>query len=511
MKTFLFLKKAALLPACICFLITSVSTAFADDTSDALNALQSTIEKEPSPKQPQNAGDMEGRPRDISAAMLAQLRAALSQGESPQLDEILNQIPIYLKSDAVRKAVDKVRSALNAERATRDKEVSDKIDAGIAAASKAVQGAKKAADLDQILNDLGNLQEQFVGQYSEAMRGRTEKVRRVRQFVLRWQDYLANRDEGNSQQALQSLQNIQNEDVTDIIPRSEIIARIGELSKAKPAEEAQKQETSGKKIREIVDQTNTLDAIPAALDALAGIQRSSDFSNRAWNDPITAVTNDLTAIYQSYSQYRAGLPSHLALGRNQQQSAEVYNIDLPLRVQLLRLVIPRVLEADENDKMDANETIQKYLNRMMARAQQTANVGLIGRVQELQNALNGDADAASSMGSAQNSTVSVESLKTLLAAQNQEAAGQFAPAVISYETALKTCGELAPAQEIGARLDAIKKAHPEDFEKGMQLFLSNEPAAQPQSYNRYSNTITIPGSIIGKTPSSPAPMPANTP
>ena len=61
---------------------------------------------------------------------------------------------------------------------------------------------------------------------------------------------------------------------------------------------------------------------------------------------------------------------------------------------------------------------------------------------------------------------------SLLAALNQEAAGQYALAVVSYQNALKTSNTNIPAKLIGDKLAAIQKDHPKEYEQGMQLVLS---------------------------------------
>ena len=252
-----------------------------------------------------------------------------------------------------------------------------------------------------------------------------------------------------------------------------------------------------------MEKTKSLDAIPAALDALTELQRQPGSSNN-YNDPVVVTRNELKTILQAYHAYQAGLPCQLPVRPNTSNPGTVEASDavLPLRVEVLLLTAPRILNVGENLKPTAGETIDKYLVRVMADAQERADAGLIGRVRELQDVLSGKQNTGSSLGF----------LQTLLAAQNQEVAGQFAPAVISYQLTLKTGGELVPAKAIGQRLDGIKAAHPEDYEKGLQLFLSNQTPAYPRGYSgnmQPANTVTIPEPIPGKPAVSPSPSPAN--
>lgn len=481
-----------------------ISPLMADDTADALKALQAAVEKESAQKKPKDErAENYGERGEMGLMLLTQLRSAILRGDTSQLDEMLNQIPAYLKSEAVRDAADKLRTAVNAERSAKEKELAVRIEDAITAASKAVRDAKKPADLDEILSSLARLQEQGDGRYADRYRARIDKVRNARQFVLRWQDYLSNLDSGNLQQALQSLQSVSNENAAEIIPRSEILAKIVELSKGKQGGSGQAPQTPAQKIREILDNTKSLNAIPAAIDALAEFQRLPGRSSNNYNDPIVATKRELNSILQTYRAFQAGVPSQLTVRPSQTspENIDAFDAILPLRVELLHLTAQQILNAGENVKPAANETVQQYLDRVMADAQERADARLIGRVKELQDALGGKQTTSSSIGF----------LQALLAAQNQEVAGQFVPAVISYQITLRAGGELVPAKAIGARLEALKAAHPEDYEKGMQLFLSNQVPAQPQNYGaaQPSNTITIPGSIAGKPAASPSP--ANTP
>ena len=68
-----------------------------------------------------------------------------------------------------------------------------------------------------------------------------------------------------------------------------------------------------------------------------------------------------------------------------------------------------------------------------------------------------------------------KALLALLAAQNQEEAGQWMLAVISYQRGLRFGGEYVSPRGIGTRLDAIKAAHPAEYDQGLQWFLANVP------------------------------------
>ena len=488
--------------ASICLLLACISPVLADETSDSLKALQTAMEQETKQKSQDNAVDSDARFGQMKSMVLVQLRSAISQGDAAQIAAILNQMATIFKTDAVLAAADKVKKSLDAERVAKEQALHEQVDTAISGAAKAIQGSKTAADLDESLDNLAHLQERLEVQNSGSTPLLMNKVRNTRQFVISWQDYIANRDEGNTQQALQNLQNIANSNITDLIPRSEVLARMDTLPKSNQKGPEQ-QDLPTQKVKEILDKTSSLDGIPATIAELTVLQGVSGVAISWLNPQIISIKDQLTSILQSYREYQTGLPSQLTFQSNPQAN-DGYIATLPLRVELLRLVIPQVLGVDENQKPIAGETIQKYLDRLMDSARQTADAKLISRIREVQDKL----------GGRQNYGNSPAFLQPLLAAQNQLEAGQFTPAVLSYEVTLKNGGDLVPAEAIGKHLEEIKKTHPEDYETGMHLFLNNQ---YPVSQNNSSPmrqpvvTVTIPGSPLGKPVSSPSATPTHTP
>jgi hypothetical protein len=167
------------------------------------------------------------------------------------------------------------------------------------------------------------------------------------------------------------------------------------------------------------------------------------------------------------------------------------------------MVIPEVLGTDK--PLQPDETLQQYLDRMMTDAETDADGPLMQRIHEVENAIGQRAD----------STDLGPLFASLTAAKSQEQAGEFAPAVSSYETALSSGSSLVPAQVIGERLAAIKKAHPDDYSKGMDMFLSGRSTPpQPRYYYgaaQVPSIVYIPGATHPTPAASPEPAPSSSP
>lgn len=488
MNTPLLTKKIAALLVCLCGAL-CISSAIADELSDAVTALQTAMGKESSPGKTADGERSRALYGNPGVSLMPALRSAISQEDFQRAGETLSQIPSYFTSEEVLKAAEKLRTALDARMRVKEKELTEKVNATTAGVAKAVRDAKNPADLDQTLSDLAIAQNDTAARVSRYGQDRNQrKLEGLIRFVTRWQDYLASREGVDKQKTLQILQDILNIAPPEIIPRSEIIAAIDKINGAKQT--SQPIEDPMPQIREVLEKTKTPDAIPQALEALTALLRKGDYSINGWNDPINSAKSELTSLYQVFCDYRAGLPCQWESRsqNSQNQSANEIHIKiLPLRVELLRLISTRLLGVDETMKPGAGESMDDYIDRMMTAAKQKMDARLIGRLLEFKDTLAGKS----------NSSVYAVFVRTLLAAQNQETAGQFIPAVISYESVLKTGGEFVPAEEIGKRLEEIKKAHPEDYEKGMQLSLT-EPQRTPAGYGIFSGT----GGMI---------MPARTP
>lgn len=455
--------------------------------TDSLAALESAIRKE---IQKSETSDSENRDRPRNPGfILSQLREAVRRHDSRQTDAALAEITALFVSEPVRTMADKLRGELRVEQAAREKERVTRIRALLAGASAAIKAARKPADLDNAIRDLRDFTEHQQPDSAE-IRDEMRKVQNARQFVLFWQDYLAADAAGDSKRAQQALQNASGI-ATDLMPRSQILSRADEVSNRKSPDLDLHEQA-----REIAAKAKSLDDIPAALDALAALEVKPGISPGDYRDLVETLRRDLLRISQVYREHQAGLPTSLQISGfdTPTQNEETFRVVLPLRVQLLRTILPRALEVDEKLKPNPEEPIRGYLDRVAAFALEKDDLRLLVRVRDLRNKL--DRTLVSN--------VSVSVSQSILAGLNQEEAGQWAAAVVSYETALKYGADIVPAKHIGERLERIKAAHPREFEEGFQRFMAGfQPIPSNPSAND-ANKIIIP-EASAQAVSSPSP------
>ena len=444
------------------FAIVFALDAFAQKTiADTLTELESAMRAELAEKKP--ATDVSGRSdrqREVGQMVLAQLRSAMGKSDNAAAvrDETLNQVLLAFESEAVRAAIEKVRVALREERQAKEKAFIAETQVILERARKAVQEAQTAADLDAAVRELANIRED--GNHgSDESRRLVARVQRTRQFAIHWQDYLAQVAAGKPQLAKESLRSADNVSGADVLPRSDILAR---LAKFKEEEEKIRDDVqiAFRGIPEILQKIRTLDDLNAAIYSLAEQRRLSQ-SDRA-EYPAAVLQNELIRISRSYQDFRAGRPTLLSMYVGIHQTPpepDVIRMAFPVKLQLMRLLFPLYLRVKETPHAD--ESLEKYADRMMQVAFERADARMLVRVCEMRHAVAGTFEPL----------IFTPAVDALLAAMNQDAAGQPLLAVISYQRALRAGGALISAEAIGSRLKAIKAAHPADYEAGVDRFI----------------------------------------
>jgi hypothetical protein len=433
----------------------------AQNSSAALGELEAAIRKESASRKPVPAG-ARAYYQNADAAwpqLIAQLKDAIESGQEQEFGNILNEVTSIFHSNAVLDAVNKLRAAAHTEQQEKEKARKAQVDTLLAATAQKLQTAKEPADLDSTLDDLAKIDTRWENYPSALGREQGDRLRAARQFVMRWQDYLSNRGVGKYQDATQNLRNLV-DGVAELMPRSRILALINEMSGSTEVSPADR-------VSAIMSKVKTLDDIPSAILELDTIR-----TGNVIDDPqnvVTAIVSLLNSIESTYQNYEAGLPCYFALTLDKINgfpiNGQAEALALPLRVQLMRIVFPRYLGVPEKPTPD--ETLQAYLNRVMSEASARLDARLMTRTFTLLIGLSDKQDSPSP-----------EVFEILVAGQNQEEAGEYVPAVLSYERALKLGGDYVPAKVVGDHLAQIKSAHPADYASALQKFMA-EPGSTP--------------------------------
>lgn len=395
---------------------------------------------------------------------LRQVQAALAQENNRQLEQVLENFGNYDPSPKVTGFIAVLKKDMKEDVKQKTQAVITEMQGIIAAAREAIIRAEEPDELDKVLLSLSR--NRFINQGDNqsydsndaTVRSLLSELSNAKQFVNYWQDYLQASNSGDVGQATQSLRNLSGQE-TSLIPRSQIIARL----------DFEKNNVDA--LTKIRGEVRTLEDMKPAIQKLAKLQstnRSSGYETGEARETLMA----LAALEKTYREFQAGLPVDVSvLYQSADGSDAVTRLNfIPLRAELLMLVLPRSLNLPETFKAVPGESVDQFLRRAGDDAASRADIPASRRIREARQLL----ARANNINSKDQ-----EALADYAAAQNQLAARQYMLAVVSFQKALKSGSDLIPAEKTGEILESIKKDHSEDYQAGMTEFLTPRPVPEP--------------------------------
>lgn len=438
-----------------------------------------------------------------TGALMASLDQIPFQMESPnsvrnvevELSDLLSSYP----TAEVQKTGHILLDEIHQQRQAHLDAAATEVRALIKSASDAITQAKKAEDLDAIVAQL----QKFLGDkygFNSENQALYQQAESACAFSKLWQDYLAHLNRGQTQLAAGDLQSALAADQgSGLIPRSHMLALLADTTRANAGPSA----AASSETEKILNGIKTLADMEPALHQLARL---------AQNDPQASLASaQLAPLVQLYTSVKAGLPETLnfnSLGGNMPSV-----LSPQLQSQLLLLVFRHYFDSSKIAAPMPDEKPDRYVNRVMAEALAGQDWPLLKKTVAARIFF--DRSSALAMAGP-NPTVGIDDL---LAGINQQAAAQYALAVVSYQNALKVSDTAIPAPFIGSRLAEIRKDHPAEYEQGMRMALSppvarfmpasvpgNAPSPRPSSTG--NSTPLIPHSSIPTPPSISSPTPS---
>lgn len=484
------------------------SHALTDEGKRAAEELISALREETKVPEGSNSENNRGY---SAKQFIGQLLSAIAKGNDSYIEQALEASGNYLNGEKTIASLAKFREALKAGREQQAQAYIERLEGQIKITSEKILAARIPSDLDGLIDDLSkNQSSEYDDRYgSDAARQRTihqliNRLTYAKQFATGWQNYLQAKKIGNSSQAIQSLQSIVGSD-SSIMPRSEILDRI-ELEKKSTADASK-----------IAEGIGTLEDMQGAIKALNAAQINARNGEQN-TQSITDLLQGLLRLEKSYREFVAGLSFNIEVSsQNYDSTSNTTNTKIiQLRADLLKLLIPRYLNLPEGTAAKPGESIPQFMDRLLTDSKQRKDYAASKRIVELQTNLRSNRIASQD-------TVG---LKEYSAGQNQLAAGQLLPAVISLQRALASGSDLLPTERIGEQLAAIKKDHPKEYEQGMAEYLTPRPSSEypgmpfrgydPRGYDPRQQAapsvlLPIPAKESAAPPKAEAPKPAEEP
>ena len=486
-------------------------------------------------------------------ATLAELRTALREELKSALDKgnvENNQRIFQLESLLVENLPDKelpdermaqtIQALLQVRAISRDKKVSelserlvDELRTQARAAAKRLQEnfnttlarclrdgfkATKPRELDAPLKEIAGLKRQLAmvqNRNSDVQTAfNSQGLQTIEGLLNTYQDLLFAAEKGiaatNTAQRLTG--DYSYREMNDIIPRSEFLelvnAAMNRIPKKGEKPGALSPEEFNTKLQETIDGVNNMDDLGGALETiLEFIQIQEKAIGNTYNGGVTGPIKKINKIHEDI---QAGLGStvdvSLLLQREEgDRTGKIKNM-------LLRFLMPRILGIDEGSGIRENETLALFLARTTAKAIEKRDWSQLAKVLDFCQRLPAN---QSPLG-----TTDSSAFKQFLAGQNLERAHQYAAAVASYHSALKTGSQMIPVEFIGERLTAIEKEHAKDYQAGIELANTPVieryfPGSRPGMYPPVSSSLRLetpqPIQLLPAAKSAKTPVPDGEP
>ncbi len=360
-------------------------------------------------------------------------------------------------------------------------------------AGQAITTAKKPEDLDGLIMDMGQHENSRYGGNS-AMQGNeqlSQQFASAFEFIKQWQNYLAHLNNGQTEEARNDLRNLsQNNYAGNLIPRSKLLALESPDKLTPPGgASAAAVNTPTAQAQAIFDGIKTLDDIQPALVKLEPLRRAN-------TSELQQAYYSLAQILQSYQNLKAGLPAQI----NNNSYSNGPSVPPGVRAQLMLLALQNRFTSFKGKAPAPAEKPTDYVDRVIADAISREDWALLHSAAQSRQML----DQQSGMGYATSYPSGVDSI---IAGAHMEDAGQWALAVQSYETALRSSDPSVPAKVLGDKLAAIKRDHPKEFADGMQLTVdppSPRIYQRPDAANTNVPTAPIPASLLSPNTNAPS-------
>lgn len=473
--------------------------AFNEETTRVADELVTTLQAEAK----ELAVDGDDNQANALRQYIRQVKSAIDQTNNRSLNQYLDNLGNFDPSKEAQQAIEALKQAVQKEYDGNTQAAISELRGVIAQAQEKVSRAVEPEELDKLIETLTRIRKTSgnsdpnLDSNDPTLRTLKSEIDDARQFTITWQDYLHASNRGDSSASIRALKNLTQRDYS-LIPRSKLIARMDF------------EQIDYDEIAKITDAISSLEEIKPAIAKLIALRGSSQFSSSD-NAELDDTLRVLTRLESTYRQFLAGLPVNLEVLYQPKLTHDPTDaLDfVTLRAKLLLLVLPRHLALSDDLQAEQGESVDEFLKRALMDAEKRGDSIVARRIVDTRRNL------------ARATTLNeddVDALRHHAAGLSQLAAGQYALAVFSFQSALAAGSDLIPAVSTGEKLAKIQRDQPEEFEQGMMEFLTPRPtpeydysrmrymASRYRDANRNTNrdtTVVLP--IPAKDPTPPLP------
>ena len=314
-----------------------------------------------------------------------------------------------------------------------------------------IDAAKVPSDLDAALSQDGP-----TNRYgAQAFQGYSTK-----EFVRKWQDYLAAVQAGNDLEAQKILKGLAANSDSTYYPRSRILARLSALAKA-----------SGSRSRSglLMDPASlTLDNLRTLLLQIDALGSDPSFLYEHGEANLrNAVGHLASAVDQvKTGDLKSGVLANQFTGTaslSVEQVGEYSQVLNRLYDHVTVAALPGYIDVPSDLKPEPMEGPATYLDRLIRGAVAARDWQLAFRAVQVRSQIGPAA------GNPDMEMADLQGFRSMITAMDKEQASQWTDAVAGYLDALNSTSSHLPVDEIGSRLVRIQKEHPDDYAKAKTL------------------------------------------
>ena len=247
-----------------------------------------------------------------------------------------------------------------------------------------------------------------------------------------------------------------------LIPTLEIIAKLEALIDrifGDPEFKSLSEQEIEDRFTHILKETKTLDDLRKAIAKVQSLNLQQEELGNFYGGR-TGLVFDLRSLDDSYRRASRGLGGELLFFQLRYREGKNEKWIKDLKWQTLRIVLRTYLGAPEDQAIKKGEEIPDYLERMVAFANETGNLGLSERIASLSYIFD---------GSSRYNRMDRDAIVLFAGGKLLEQAHQYSAAVDSYLKARLGQPRLVPLNLIMESLVAIQRDHPDDYEAGVKL------------------------------------------
>jgi|GEM_PF-4074451 len=371
--------------------------------------------------------------------------------EDPQIIVIRMLAPYT--SDGVREAKKKLLDDMDNEHRALENIYIDTVHDVVKRASNLIFHTEKPSDYDQVIADLSNIETQHKFGNSPEVQSAAEEAHAADIFFSHWQEYLSAISTGQTEQAKNILRELYtNAASSTFIPRSQLLSRLAALISLRSgnATPTGENDDTSSEAENILDNIDTLDEMPAALEKIRKLSSDSR------ENPPTRLLRQYIEIYEGI---KAGLPVSFTMVDTSSDPL----IGASLKAKMLLFLLQNYFSIKSPLP---GESTTAFIVRVLTEAGEKGDWDLYRKALVAKDYFERRLTA-----SPNSPAMSLVATDPVMSGLNQEAAGQYQLAVLSYQSALRSPSNYVPAKIIGERLANIAANHPREYEAALQQVL----------------------------------------